>query len=139
MQKVSSFFTFDQDTRNITNDTDEGCLPALSFKDRLMAFSICIGLAILIDIISLGSMFGMLTGNPTRYALSFTIGNILSIAATGFLLGFRRQMKCAFDEKRRTATIVFLTSMIMTLVSVFAIKIAFVTLIFILTQICAYI
>lgn len=136
---MSNFFNFDQDSRKISDDEEDSCLPALSFKERVIAFATCFGLSILIEVVSLGSMFGLFTGNPTRYALSFTLGNILSLVGTGFLLGFKRQAKSAFDEKRRITTIVYFSSMIMTLVSVFYIKIAFIILVFVITQISSYV
>lgn len=135
---MSGFFTFDQESRE-SNIEDEGCIPALSFKERIMGFLTCFGLAIFIDIVSMGSMFGLITGNPTRFAMSYTMGNILSIAGTGFLVGFKSQLKSAFDKKRRITSIVFFGSMIMTLISVLFFKSAMMTLIFIFIQVCAYI
>ena len=135
---MSGFFSFDQDSRSINEDSDESCLPALSFKERLIAFCVCFGLSITIEVVSMGSILGIITGNPTRYALSMTLGNILSILGTGFLLGFKRQFKSAFDEKRRLTTVIFFSSMVLTLFSVY-LGIAILTLLLIFVQFGSYI
>jgi Got1/Sft2-like family len=135
---MSNFFNFDQENKT-EEETDSSCLPALSFKERLIGFFTCMSLGILIEFISLGSMIGLLTGSPTRYALSFTLGNILSILGTGFLLGFKRQLKSAVDEKRRYTTLIFFISMIMTLVSIFYIQKPLLVLCFVIIQICSYV
>jgi hypothetical protein len=69
----------------------------MTFKERLLACGVCFGLGILIDVLSWGSMVGIVTGNPQRFALTYTFGQILSIIGTGFLLGFSRQMRSIFD------------------------------------------
>ncbi|OMJ67343.1 hypothetical protein SteCoe_35518 [Stentor coeruleus] len=136
---MSKFFNFEQDSRTLNDENDESCLPALSFKERVIAFLTCFGLSLLINIVSFGAMIGLLTGNPIRYALSFTLGNILSLVGTGFLLGFKRQMKSAFDEKRRFTTIIFFTAMALTLISVFFFNIPLLILLFVVIQICSYV
>lgn len=136
---MSGFFSFDQESSKPQNDEEDSCLPSLTFKERLIAFTVTFGLGLLIDIISLGSIFGLFLGNPVRYAMSLTLGNILSIAASGFLLGFKRQLKGAFEPKRRISAILFIGSMVMTIVSVIWIQYPLVILIFIIAQILSYI
>ena len=114
---MSGFFSFDQDSRSINEDSDESCLPALSFKERLIAFCVCFGLSITIEVVSMGSILGIITGNPTRYALSMTLGNILSI---------------------RLTTVIFFSSMVLTLFSVY-LGIAILTLLLIFVQFGSYI
>lgn len=136
---MSGFFNFEQDTRKLSEEEDS-CLPSLTYKERLYAFCVTFGLGLFIDLVSLGSIFGLLTGNPIRYAMSLTVGNILSIAASGFLLGFKRQIKGAFDPKRRICATIFVVSMIMTLVSVlFLSDYPIIILFFIISQIVSYV
>lgn len=48
----------------------------------------------MLEILSFGSIFGVFVGSPTRFALSYSLGNILS------LLGFRFQnclSNCFFE------------------------------------------
>jgi hypothetical protein len=137
---MSNFFTFDQESRNVfQGEEEDSCLPALSFKERVYAFAVCFGLSVFIDFVSFGSMLGLITGNPVRYAMSFTLSNVLAIVGTGFLLGFKRQAKSAFDEKRRITAIVFLLAMVMTIVSVFVFQKPLLVLIFVVIQVCAYV
>lgn len=136
---MSGFFSFEQDSTKLSNEEEESCLPSLTYRERLIAFAVTFGLGLLIDLISIGSIFGLFLGNPVRYAMSLTLGNVLSIAASGFLLGFKRQAKGAFEPKRRVSAIIFIVSMVMTLVSVFYIKYPLVILIFVISQIVSYI
>lgn len=135
---MSGFFKFDTDPRNVSGEED-GCLPALSFRERVMGFATCFGLAIFIDLLSFGSMVGLLTGNPTRFALTYTLGNILSIIGSGFLMGFKRQIKGMFEKKRWICATIYAVSMIMTLVSAVFLQQPLLTLIFIVTQMTSYV
>ncbi|EGF78344.1 hypothetical protein BATDEDRAFT_13268, partial [Batrachochytrium dendrobatidis JAM81] len=63
------------------------------------------------------------------FALFFTIGNVISLIGTGFLIGFMSQLKKMFDPSRWIATCVFLGSLALTLVFAFAVKIAVLTII----------
>jgi hypothetical protein len=67
---MARFFSFDVEGA----DEEKGCLPEMSFKERLMACGTCFGLSIIIDLLSWGSLIGLLTGNPTRFALTYTFG-----------------------------------------------------------------
>jgi len=135
---MAGFFNFEQEPRSLVSE-EQGCLPALSYKERVTGFVVCFGLGILVDLLSWGSLVGLLTGDPTRFALSYSLGNALSIAGTGFLIGFERQWKSVFDKKRRISSVVFLGALVMTLVSALVFKIAILTLCFILVQICAFV
>lgn len=53
---------------------------------------------------------------PVTFAILYTIGNIVSLSSTAFLVGPVKQCKNMFAEKRAIATVVFLTAMIATLV-----------------------
>lgn len=86
----------------------------LSKKQRLYGFAGCIGFGFLILILAYLSLFPI--PNPRRFALLFTLSNLVTIAATGFLIGFRRQAKCAFKERRRIYTAAFIVSTTVTLI-----------------------
>ncbi len=55
-------------------------------------------------------------GNPVKFAILYSFGNIVSLCATMFLMGPCKQFKNMFDEKRRIATIVYLSALAATLV-----------------------
>ena len=57
-----------------------------------------------------------------KFALLYSIGNILSLGSTGFLTGFARQAKNMFKATRLVATVMYLGCLIMTIVSACVLK-----------------
>jgi hypothetical protein len=110
----------------------------MSLKERALACGTCFGLSIAIDLLSWGSMIGLVTGNPTRFALSYTFSQILSIMGTGFLLGFRRQFSSIFDKKRWITSTIWFLAMIGTLFSALVLKAPALVLSCIIVQVCAF-
>jgi hypothetical protein len=131
---MASYFSFDSSTPR--EDDSIGCLPQLSMKERTYAFFICFGLGILIELVSLFSIASLVI-HPSHFAVTYTLGNILLLLATGFLVGFTRQLKSVFDKKRWIASTVFLSSMLMTLISALVLRKSLLSLIFIIVQGCA--
>jgi hypothetical protein len=141
---MAGFFNFDSQSRSLALSKEDeldlaGCFPELTLKERITAFLVCFSLGILIDALSWGSMMGLVTGSPTRFALTYTAGSILSLAGTTFLIGFKRQLKSVFDKKRRVVSTVLLVSIAMTLVSALLLKNALLTLLFIVLQVGSFI
>jgi hypothetical protein len=60
-------------------EEEKGCFPELSFTERLIGFGVCTVLGYFIQLLSFGAVVSALTGNPTKFALTYTIGNILSL------------------------------------------------------------
>jgi hypothetical protein len=89
----------------------------LSKKTRMYGFVGCIGFGLLITLLSF-----MFWAKPVSFALLYTLGNIVSVMSTGFLIGPKRQLKLAFHKKRVIATVTFLAAMILTLVAVFVVR-----------------
>lgn len=57
----------------------------------------------------------LLSGNPYPFVICSSLGNVLSLAASLFLAGPRKQVKRMFASERVCATIVFLISIFLTL------------------------
>lgn len=120
------------------NDDDEGWFPSLTWRERLLGCSTCmIGGYIL----SFGSLFrlkSLVLGNPSEccmllfsfewpimysqilysivpYVINATVGNIIALCGSCFLSGPTSQSRKMFHPTRRIATIVYLSSMILTL------------------------
>jgi hypothetical protein len=95
---------------------------------------------------SMGALY-IVIFNPTRFALYFTLGNMVSIVgyvivrynSTGFLVGFRNQCTSMWKKERRITTFVFYGSMVMILVSIYELKSKLLVLIFLIVEICAYV
>lgn len=64
----------------------------LSYKARLIGFATCCGIGLVLWIISLLSI-GAIVTQPARFAVMYTVGNIVSLCGTGFLIGPMRQIK----------------------------------------------
>ena len=123
---------------NNDNENDS-IFPSLSLKERLIGFGICFGLGLLFQFMSLGSILGVLLGRPNKFAFLYTCGNILAIFGTFFLVGPKRQIRNMSNPYRRKASIVFISSIILTLISLYILHSRILTIIIVLTQFCAYI
>ena len=74
---------------------------------------------------------------PVTFGILYTIGNILSLMSTGFLVGPRRQCKNMFHRKRIVASLVFIGALIGTLAVAISTGSIMATLLMILIQFCA--
>lgn len=103
----------------------------------MYGFVICFSAGILLSLSSMFSFTKLILGYPRDFAIKYTIGNILAICSTGFLVGPGRQLRNMTAANRWIAALMYLVAMIMTLVSAFKIQIAVVTVLFIALQFCA--
>jgi hypothetical protein len=104
---------------------------SLTRTQRLMAFGILFATGFLL---SFFSTFLLITLKLTPFAVIYSLGNVISLTATGFLVGFKKQLTKMFDSSRRLATGIFLGTLALTLLSAFVLKNALVTVIFCIIQ-----
>ena len=105
----------------------------------------CVGY--LIQLLSFGSFIGVVTGNPTKFVIIYSLGNILSLIGydhpsyrrTGFLIGFRKQLQNMADKERRVTSIIFISALIMTIISAVVLESRLLVLLCLIVQIPAYI
>jgi hypothetical protein len=111
---------------------DASC--TLSKKTRIIGFASCLSLGLFFSLLSFWFI-----AKPTSFALLYTLGNVVAVLSTGFLVGFKRQAKAAFARKRVIATVLFLGAMIGTLLAIFLIKTGgwIVAIFCIIVQFCA--
>ncbi|KAK9746366.1 Got1/Sft2-like family [Popillia japonica] len=102
-----------------------------SWSTRIKGFLICFITGILLSF--LGS-FALFLNGIKIFAVLYTIGNILSLASTCFLMGPLNQVKKMFAETRAIATILVIVSLTMTLISALWFKNAGLALLFIIIQ-----
>mmetsp|Transcript_20134 Transcript_20134/g.30154 ORF Transcript_20134/g.30154 Transcript_20134/m.30154 type:complete len:221 (+) Transcript_20134:58-720(+) len=95
-----------------------GCIPPLTWEQRLWGFGIFFGFGCLISFLSTFSLAQIMI-NPSKFAITYTLGNVLSICSLMFLMGPCNQLKKMFDSDRRIATMIYLGSMVLTLIAVF--------------------
>ena len=114
-----------------------GCLPKLSFEDRVLGFvaCFCIGLALSFScFLSFGSV---LHGNFSPWALKYSLGNVLALCSTGFLVGPTAQLNKMNSPVRRGTSAVYLGSIVLTLFAAMVLRASFFTLLCMLLQFCA--
>lgn len=109
-----------------------------SYRTRLIGFFSCLVVGLILTFVSL-LMFGSIVLHPARFASLYTLGNIVSLAGTGFIVGPWRQVKAMAKPTRFIAAIVYVLSLIGTLVACFAIDppSAILCIICVIVQFCA--
>ncbi|XP_071530229.1 vesicle transport protein SFT2A isoform X2 [Panulirus ornatus] len=93
---------------------------SLSWGTRVKGFAICFVLGFVFSF--MGSGFLFLPKGMTLFAIFYTLGNIMALTSTCFLMGPVNQCKKMFAKTRIIATIVMFVALIMTLVAAFALK-----------------
>jgi hypothetical protein len=88
----------------------------MSWKTRFICFGICLGLGFLLTIISLPLLWSL---NLTGFAITYSLGSIVSIASTMFLMGPCKQIQRMLDQNRIIATLIYLAAIVATLVVAF--------------------
>lgn len=102
------------------DDFGSSCFPSLSLKQRLFGCVCCFCLGQFLQFLSIGALMGVLIGHPESFAWRYSGGNLMMMAASVFLAGPKAQFRKFRDKDRALTSSVFLASMILTLVAVFA-------------------
>ena len=142
MDKLKAVLTRreDPESANITED-DRGFISealdasTLSYSTRIKGFIACFVLGVGISVLS--SVIYALTWNLVSFSILYTLGNIVALASTCFLMGPVKQIKNMFAPTRWIATCLMLTFLILTLVSAWGLKKKGLTIMFCLLQFCA--
>ncbi|EFN56579.1 hypothetical protein CHLNCDRAFT_144275 [Chlorella variabilis] len=102
----------------------------LDRTQRAIGFLTCVGIGLLLSF-----MAPMFIFRPTKFAMIYSLGNVLSI--TMFLMGPATQMARMFDSRRWISTAVYLTSLVLTMVSALVFHSVLLCIVFIVIQFCA--
>ena len=113
------------------------CCPALSYKQRMTGFLLCFLFGMIVSFSALGSIGGLLLGNPRPFAVKYTIGNLLSLGSSSFLVGPAKQCRDMLAPERFLASAIYFATLFGTLFSAFWLKIQVVTFAFVLVQFAA--
>ncbi|KAL4145976.1 hypothetical protein PRNP1_011849 [Phytophthora ramorum] len=125
----------DAPTSNPSDSLPSTC-PSLTKQQRMVGFVSCFVLGYLV---SFGSTFALIAGsdNGTKFGITYTLGNIISLCGSGFLVGPKQQVKLMFKPVRRIATIVYLLMIVVVFtVAIAAPELGLVVLLLVLIQ-CA--
>eukprot|EP00271_Cylindrocystis_brebissonii_P006878 TRINITY_DN19766_c0_g1_i1.p1 TRINITY_DN19766_c0_g1~~TRINITY_DN19766_c0_g1_i1.p1 ORF type:complete len:199 (-),score=24.53 TRINITY_DN19766_c0_g1_i1:620-1216(-) len=93
---------------SMMDELSQSC--ALTYKQRLYGFAGCLALGFFCVFLSMLVFF-----HPVKFAVTYTTGNLLAMASTGFLIGFWRQLQLMFDKVRAVAAIIYLVAIFLTL------------------------
>ena len=110
---------------------------SLSYKQRLLGCTICFALGTLLSLSALNSLPGLLLGNPAPFAFKYTLGNLLSLGSSSFLVGPEKQCRDMFTPERRIASLTYLTTLVGTMISVFVLRWQIISFLMIIIQFCA--
>lgn len=100
--------TTDESSFSFIDDFNRNC--TLSTKQRIQGFAICFVAGLTCTFLSMLVFF-----NPIKFGIAFTLGNLLAIGSTAFLIGPKRQVAMMLDPVRIYATALYLASMIIAL------------------------
>lgn len=119
----------DEESGIITQVMDQS---TLSWSTRIKGFAICFVVGILLSF--LGSFALFFNRGLTVFAVFYTLGNIISITSTCFLMGPFNQLKKMFASTRIIATLLVFISIAVTLFAALSLKNPGLALIFIIIQ-----
>uniref|UniRef100_A0A0D3F6J1 Vesicle transport protein n=1 Tax=Oryza barthii TaxID=65489 RepID=A0A0D3F6J1_9ORYZ len=80
------------------------------FDDRLYGFAICLAAGLTCTFLSMLVFF-----NPVKFGVTFTLGNLMALGSTAFLIGPKRQFDMMLDSVRIYATAIYIASIIIAL------------------------
>lgn len=114
------------------------CCEPLNNTERILGWLTCFLGGLILSAISMGSFNDMLMGKTNKFAVTYTIGNIIGLAGTSFLVGPIQQLRNMTDKSRLVTSCIFLGSLIATLLSSVYIKVGLVIMVFVCVQWLAY-
>ncbi|XP_062083742.1 uncharacterized protein LOC133790218 [Humulus lupulus] len=97
-----------QQSNTFIDDFNRNC--TLSTTQRFYGFAICLAAGVTCTLLSMLVFF-----NPIKFGITFTLGNLLALGSTAFLIGPKRQVTMMLDPVRIYATAIYLASIIISL------------------------
>ena len=128
------------DTADVIATTQRDPCPCLqlTYPQRFTLFLVCFTMGSLLSFMSTMNV-PLIAIRPAKFAIPFSLGNILSLGSMSFLIGFKKQCKSLFHPDRAMATTVFLVSILTTMWASFMIGSTGLTLVSVVVQYLAYI
>lgn len=108
---------------------------SLSWSTRVQGFAACFVIGLFISI--LATVMFSITLNLYTFGILYTLGNVVAICSTLFLMGPVNQIKRMFHSTRWIASTVMLLCLVLTLVSAFVLKKKAMTIMFCIFQFLA--
>ena len=136
---TGDLFNNNNSKNNDKSEENNSLFPKLSLKQRLIGFGVCFGFGLLFQMMAVSSVFGALLGRTEKFTFFLTFSLILYTLSTFFLIGPKKQLKNMFDESRRAASVVFLCSLILTLIFMYLLKIKILAVVCVVAQSCSFV
>ncbi|OEH77259.1 hypothetical protein cyc_01343 [Cyclospora cayetanensis] len=114
------------DDIDIDDDDDSDtwcCCEPLNNTERILGWLTCFLGGLVLSAVSMGSFNDMLLGKNNKFAVTYTVGNVIGLAGTTFLVGPIQQIRNMTDKSRLITSCTFIGSLIATLLSSVYIKI----------------
>ena len=108
---------------------------SFSYSTRIKGFIACFVLGVGISILS--TVIYSLTWNLVSFSILYTLGNIVALASTCFLMGPINQVKKMFAPTRWIATSLMLLFLVLTLVCAWGFHKKGLTILFCILQFCS--
>jgi len=100
----------------VAEQDSQSCFPSLSMRDRIIGWLSCYLAGLVISLLSFGSFTQLVLGHPFKFALLYSLGNIISLLSTMFLVGPQAQWERMKSPSRWVASVIYLSSLTATLV-----------------------
>jgi len=107
----------------------------LTKTQRLYGFIGCLAGGFILSLLGAILLF---LGQLGSFAVLYAFGTVISLAGTGFLIGFWKQTKLMFKPVRIVASIVFLASIVLVFIGAFALNSDILCIIFVIIEYLAY-
>ncbi|OMP02244.1 Vesicle transport protein, Got1/SFT2-like protein [Corchorus olitorius] len=136
MWKVKEYMSGgDEEERaeSFLDEESEG-ICSLSTTQRMYAFAACLLSGLVLMFLAL-----FVFAKPIKFALLFTLGNVLAVGSTAFLMGPEQQLRMMFDPVRVYATAIYIGFVVLALICALWIQSKILTLLAIICEICALI
>eukprot|EP01068_Selenidium_serpulae_P001636 Selendium_serpulae@DN1785_c0_g1_i1.p1 len=111
--------------------------PSLTFSERVFGFLVCFFGGMVVSTMAFGSFGAVFIGKPFTFAVGYTLGNLLSLCSTFFLVGPTQQFQNMTDKKRLTVSLVYVTSLMLSLACCFVAPNRLLILVLVGTQCCS--
>ncbi|KRX44726.1 Vesicle transport protein SFT2A [Trichinella patagoniensis] len=111
------FSSNEEEEEDIISDVTNG--NTLSWSTRIKCFLFCFLLGIFLSVMGSVSIFFR---NFVMFSILFSIGSVMSMASTCFLMGPVKQLKKMVDPTRLISTVVVILMIILTLFSAFYVR-----------------
>lgn len=115
-----------------------GLCPSMTYRQRIYGAVGCIGVGLCLDLMATLALLGG-KAHIVEYAVLYTLGNVVSICGSGFVVGPYRQLKVMCKPVRAVACAIYLGTMGLTLVLAFTYANAALLMILLSVQYCALI